>query len=775
MNATNMLYQPLSGDLTVQYHPGEDTRLSENPPRFTWIPAKLEDDRYMLEISSSPEFGPKETKTYGPIPFNFFTPDEALIPGCYYWRYALIDGQGAEGSLSEWSRVRKFEVPAHLPETPLAARAERYEGVRAVHPRLWLQADELEAFRERLNQDAASTGWPEFYEQSVLPWTSRELIAEPAPYPGNKRTAALWRQSYLACQEVLYAIRHLSIAAVVLKDAALKDQAKRWLLHAASWDPDGPTSRDYNDESAFRIAGALAWGYDWQYDELTVDERGLVRERLLQRTRQVAVHVIERSKIHQVPYDSHAVRSLSSVLVPCCIALFDEEPEAREWLDYTVEYYYTLFSPWGGEDGGWAEGPHYWTTGMAYLTEALNLLKNFAGLDVFRRPFFQHTGDFPLYCYSPVASTRASFGDNSSLGDDIIKKVGFNMRQYAGITGNGWYQWYYEQLKDRNPEADDLFYNYGWWDFRFDELMYRHNYPQVPAVEPEGIKPVKWFRDIGWVAMHHQMHKPAEQISLVAKSSRYGSVSHSHGDQGAFLLHAFGEPLAIESGYYIAFNSSMHLNWRRQTHSKNAILIDGRGQFADMNKALNIAAKGEVEDAFHLRDYSYVRMNPTQAYLEHVPYLKQYKREIYFVQNAYFVIVDSVDLEQPARIQWLFHTLYEMELRGQSFHVHGRKADMEGRFVFSSAGDLALTQSDEFTGVDPAEIEGLERHWHLRAETPAAASHRIATLLVPKRHSERGKYVSYFMDDQGFSYNLYFTDNGRTQKIEISKAFKIEN
>lgn len=775
MNATNMLYQPLSGDLTVQYHPGEDTRLSENPPRFTWIPAKLEDDRYMLEISSSPEFGPKETKTYGPIPFNFFTPDEALIPGCYYWRYALIDGQGAEGSLSEWSRVRKFEVPAHLPETPLAARAERYAGIRAVHPRLWLQADELEAFRERLNQDAASAGWPEFYERSVLPWTSRELIAEPAPYPGNKRTAALWRQSYLACQEVLYAIRHLSIAAVVLKDAALKDQAKRWLLHAASWDPDGPTSRDYNDESAFRIAGALAWGYDWLYDELTVDERELVRERLLQRTRQVAVHVIERSKIHQVPYDSHAVRSLSSVLVPCCIALFDEEPEPREWLDYTVEYYYTLFSPWGGEDGGWAEGPHYWTTGMAYLTEALNLLKNFAGLDVFRRPFFQHTGDFPLYCYSPVASTRASFGDNSSLGDDIIKKVGFNMRQYAGITGNGWYQWYYEQLKDRNPEADDLFYNYGWWDFRFDELMYRHNYPQVPAVEPEGIKPVKWFRDIGWVAMHHQMHKPAEQISLVAKSSRYGSVSHSHGDQGAFLLHAFGEPLAIESGYYIAFNSSMHLNWRRQTHSKNAILIDGRGQFADMNKALNIAAKGEVEDAFHLRDYSYVRMNPTQAYLEHVPYLKQYKREIYFVQNAYFVIVDSMDLEQPARIQWLFHTLYEMELRGQSFHVHGRKADMEGRFVFSSAGDLALTQSDEFTGVDPAEIEGLERHWHLRAETPAAASHRIATLLVPKRHSERGKYVSYFMDDQGFSYNLYFTDNGQTQKIEISKAFKIEN
>ncbi|WP_168928987.1 DUF4962 domain-containing protein [Paenibacillus dokdonensis] len=771
MSITNALYQPLSGDLTVQYQPSEEIRLSENPPRFTWIPAKLEDDRYTLEISPSPDFDQGETKVYGPLPYNFFTPDEALPPGIYYWRYALVEGSGADASQSEWSRVRRFEVPDDLPKTPLASRSNRYGEVMSGHPRLWLQPDELEAFSGRVEQDASDMGWQNFYELSVKPWLSRELIPEPAPYPDNKRTAALWRQSYLDCQEMLYAIRHLSIAAIVLKDKELINQAKRWLLHAASWDANGTTSRDYNDESAFRIAGALAWGYDWLYDELTADERELIREKLLHRTRQVAFHVIERSKIHQVPYDSHAVRSLSSVLVPCCIALFDEEPEARDWLDYTVEYYYTLFSPWGGEDGGWAEGPHYWTTGMAYLTEALDLLKNFAHLNVFQRPFFQHTGNFPLYCYSPTTSTRTTFGDNSTLGDDIIKKVGYNIRQYAGITGNGWYQWYFEQLKDRNPEADLMFYNYGWWDFHFDELLYRHNYPVISAVEPSGIEPVKWFRDVGWVAMHHKMHEPNEQISLVTKCSRYGSVSHSHGDQGAFMLHAFGEPLAIESGYYIAFNSSMHLNWRRQTCSKNTILIDGQGQFADMNKALNIAAKGEVEDAFQGKDYAYVRMNPTQAYLEHVPYLKQYKREIYFVQNAYFVIVDSIDLEQPGRIQWLFHTLYEMELKGQSFHVHGRQADMEGRFIFSSAGDLVLTQSDEFTGVDPAEIEGLAKHWHLSAETQAAASHRIATLLVPKHHSERGKYVSYFMDDQGFSFNLYLTDNGRTQKIEIAKAF----
>src|SRR5690606_20815786 len=96
---------------------------------------------------------------------------------------------------------------------------------------------------------------------------------------------------------------------------------KAWLLHVTSWDPDGTTSRDYNDEASFRVTGALAWGYDWLYNELSAEERELVRANLLQRTEQIAFHVIERSKIHHVPFDSHAVRSLSSVLVPGCIAM----------------------------------------------------------------------------------------------------------------------------------------------------------------------------------------------------------------------------------------------------------------------------------------------------------------------------------------------------------------------------------------------------------------------------------------------------------------------
>jgi hypothetical protein len=571
------------------------------------------------------------------------------------------------------------------------------------------------------------------------------------------------------CQEALHAVRHLSVAGVILKDEQIIEKAKEWLMHVSNWDTEGTTSRDYNDEAAFRIAGALAWGYDWLYPYLKDEEREIVKSRLFRRTEQVAFHVMERSKIHHVPYDSHAVRSLSSVLVPCCIALYEEVPEAREWLDYTLEYYSALYTPWGGAEGGWAEGPHYWMTGMAYVIEGINLIKKFNGIDFFKRPFFQKTGDFPLYVYSPD-TIRASFGDHANLGERPGLKVGFNIRQFAGITGDPHYQWFYEQTKQWDTEADDKFFNKGWWDFYFDEMMYLHDYPIIEAKAPSDVPKVKWFQDVDWVAVHTGMNDPEEHIMYLTKSSPFGSISHSHGDQNAFVLHAFGDPLAIHSGYYVAFNSTMHMKWRRQTISKNALLIDGKGQYAEKDKFIAKAAKGKVEAVEEKEDYVYIRANATDAYHYYSPYLKNYVRETYFVHDSYFILIDTVDLNQEAEVDWLLHSLYEPELKHQSFVVNGEKAILQGRFVYSSSGELSLTKHQDFPGVDLEEIEDNPVHYRVQAKSNKASRHRIVTLLQPMKKKEP-KYVSYFMDDQDHGLQFYFTEDGKTFRMELPKVY----
>lgn len=759
------LYQPESNDLTVSYMPDEQTELTENPPRFSWMPAKEDDARYVLQIAQDESFDETTTLTFEDIEYNFFTLEQTLAPGRYYWRYALQEEDGA----SEWSRIRSFVLPKGLPETPLLGKQDRYRHTHGDHPRLWLNKEKIELFRKALFEDEDHCGWKQFYKQSVEPWLKRPLILEPKPYPGHKRVAHLWRQMYMDCQETLYAIRHLSVAGVILQDETLIERAKMWLEHVLEWDVNGTTSRDYNDEAAFRTALAIAWGYDWLHDSLDESTRKKARKVLLERTRQVATHVMERSKIHQVPFDSHAVRALSMVIIPCSISLYGDEDEARKWLDYAVEYFAVLYPPWGGADGGWSEGPMYWTIQMAFVADALNWLKSYTGIDLFKRPFFRNTGNFPLYCYSPD-TVRASFGDQSNLGGRPGLKTAFNMRFFAGITNNRWYQWYYEQVKEYDTEPEKKFFNYGWWDFPFDEMVYRHDYGEIEADKPRQVERVKWFRDIGWVAMHRNMHDPKQHLMLLVKSSPYGSLSHSHGDQNNFVLHAYGEPIAVESGHYVAFNSSMHIEWRRQTRSTNNLLIDGKGQYAGTNKVMQKAAQGQVEEVRDEEDYSYVRMNATAAYAIHVPYLKRIVREVYLVQDECIVIVDQVDLEQEAEVQWLFHTPYKMEINGQKFRTNGKLADMTGQFLYCSAGPLHLSQTDEYTGVDPKEIDGLEREWHLTACTKKAKQHRIVSLLVPFPKGQE-KQISSFIDDQDHGLHVYVTHRGKTVRIEVPKAY----
>jgi len=762
------LDEPRAGRLTVQYGPVSDDVLVENPPRFTWLPVVEEDARYVLRIDTDEAFS--DARTFEDIPLNFFTPPDTLPPGHWFWSYAEWNPE-SRAPASVWSTTRSFELGEGLPEAPLPGRTERYAATGRGHPRLWLDEGTLPAFRAAIDADPDHCGWSRFHERSVLPWLEREIMAEPKPYPNDTRTPPVWRQTYIDLQELMYAIRHLAVGGKVLQDPVLTGRAKRWLLTAAEWNPDGTTSRSYTDEWAYRVTLALAWGYDWLHDELDEEQRTLVRGSLLAHTRQMADHLIHQARCQLFPFDSHAVRSISSVLVPACIAMLHEEPEAREWLDYSIEFLWTLYSPWGDADGGWAEGPHYWMTGMAYLIDAANLLRNYTGLDLYQRPFFQKTADFPLYTKAPD-TRRATFGDDSTMGDLPCLKLGYNARQFAGVTGNGAYQWYFEEILRNDPGTEGEFYNWGWWDLTFDDMVHRHDFPAVEAVPPQPCDALRWFRGVGWVAVQVHPEDPDAHLHFVFKSSSFGSISHSHGDQNAFALAAFGEDLAVNSGYYVAFNSSMHQTWRKQTRSKNAILIDGKGQYAGRDKVQTMQSTGRVLFAEQHEDHVHIRGDATPAYAIESPGVTSVLRDVYIVRNEYFVIVDSIDADEPVTIDWLLHTNGPLQLGKNSFRYSGKRAGFYGETLWSEGGAPTFSQFEGYPGVDPSEIEGLPVGTCMTASFPAAPRHRIATLLVPYPIGAPRR-VFHFLDDQGYDCDLYFTDaEERSFKVTLQKLAK---
>ncbi|MEM7720249.1 MAG: DUF4962 domain-containing protein [Pseudomonadota bacterium] len=766
-DALPLLDEPKAGRLTIQYAPVADTDITENPPRFTWLPVIDDDASYVLRISSDPTFDKAATQVFENIPLNFFTPDVPLSPGEYHWSYATWDANAGKPS-SGWSTTRRFTVGKDLPETPLTRRDVRLAKVTKDHPRLWLTPSKLKDFKKAVKADPTYCTWSTFVEKSVQPWMARDILPEPAGYPNHTRTAPVWRQTYIELQEVWYAIRHLAIGGKVTDDAEMTARAKAWLLEVASWDPMGVTSRAYTDEWAYRVCNALAWGYDWLYHDLSEEERTTVRTALLDRTRDIAEHAIYNAKIHLFPYDSHAVRSVSLTIVPACIALLGdgEDDGTRDWLNYCIEFLFTVYSPWGDSNGGWAEGAQYWMMGMAYLIDAANRLKSYTGIDLYQRPFLQNTGDFPLFCNAPN-TRRASFGDDSALGDLPAIKTALNMRQLAGVTGKGAYQWYCDENLRLNPDTERAFYNWGWWDTNFDELVFQTDFPVVEASPPEG--GLRHFEGIGWVGVQHAMDDPDRHIQFVFKSSPFGSISHSHGDQNAFCLAAYGEDLAIQSGYYVAFNSTMHRNWRRQTRSKNAILINGKGQYAEKDKAKAMTATGRIVAAEERDDHVFVHGDATAAYQSLSPEVTRAEREVYFVRNDYFVIVDKVDASAPVTIDWLLHANAPFELGKTSFRNTGERAGFYGQVVWSEAGKPEIRQFTDFPEVDPSEYEGLPVSTCLTAHYPAAKRHRIATLLVPYR-LEAPKRIFNFMDDQGYDADLYFTDaDENTFKVVLKK------
>ena len=755
MSATKLplLDEPKAGRLTIQYSPTADTDVTENPPRFMWIPVVDDDARYALRLSTDPDFSNGNTQVFENLPLNFFTPDTTLEPAQYHWSYATWDGDAVA---SAWSTTRSFTIAEGLAETPLPSRKTRLEHVALDHPRLWMTNDRLSDFVDAVKADPEYCTWSTFYAKSVLPWMDRDIIREPAGYPDHQRTAPIWRQTYIDLQEVWYAIRHLAIGGRVTGDAAMTARAKEWLLETAGWDPMGVTSRAYTDEWAYRVCNALAWGYDWLHQDLSEDERATVRTALLERTRDIAEHAILNAKIHLFPYDSHAVRSVSLVIVPACIALLgdDENDDARDWLNYSIEFLSTVYSPWGDSDGGWAEGTHYWMMGIAYLIDSANRLKSYIGLDLYKRPFFQNTGDFPLFCKAPN-TRRATMGDDSTMGDLPCVKTGLNLRQFAGATGNGAYQWYCDENLRTNPGTEMAFYNWGWWDTNFDELVFQTDFPVVEATPP--VSGLRHFKGIGWVGVQHAMDDPDSHIHFVFKSSQFGSISHSHGDQNSFCMSAFGEDMAIQSGHYVAFNSSMHRTWRRQTRSKNAILINGKGQYAEKDKSKAMAATGRILAAETHEDHYLIRGDATGAYQSLSPEVIRAEREIYFVRNSYFVIIDKVDAETPVTVDWLLHANNAYDLGKSSFRNTGNKAGFYGQVVWSEGGKPKISQDTGFADVDTADYEGLPVSTVLKAHYPAAKRHRIATLLVPYK-LDAPKRIFNFMDDQGYDADLYFTD-----------------
>jgi len=235
------------------------------------------------------------------------------------------------------------------------------------------------------------------------------------------------------------------------------------------------------------------------------------------------------------------------------------------------------------------------------------------------------------------------------------------------------------------------------------------------------------------VAFRTDLLRGDRDVMLLFKSSPYGAFNHSHADQNAFILNAFGEPLAISAGYYNWYHSPHHLGFTLQSKSKNTILVDGEGQWRKGGEK-DITCNGHIIAFQDTPAYGYASGDAAPAYDGK---LLRFDRHVVFVrphapiETGYFVIFDDLESPTESTFTWQLHAQEKMEIAGQ--RIVSRKNHAELVVTLLSPTDLAITQTDAWPAVE-GRYADRPRQWHLYASTPGRARvGRFVSVLLPHR------------------------------------------
>jgi hypothetical protein len=634
-------------------------------------------------------------------------------------------------------------------------------------PRTLVLAGKADAFRAYCTTGEGAKAFARIRADLDRTYLTAPFPAEPVTYGDpspSKRTSDMadtWRAQQDTTGRISAIAEAATLCWIVTGEEKYFAKAREILLGESAWhfEPDwkagavpGATDIYYNDEAHFRLWRKLPLVYDQLRAKLSPDDRRTILahfktrgDRSVAWIRRAKVQDIRRNSL-DIDAESHPVRFMAMTALTA-LALWDDLPEARDWWAFAYTFYRDQFSPWGGDDGGWAEGNAYWRGTFEHASFQDTLLSLGDPL-AYSSAFWQNSPYFCLYNVQPYLHTI--FGDASNAGHFNLEPATADYFDHmARVTQNGFFRAYAELCTDQRPRPIDKgLANLDRTYPTAAEFLIRNfiaSGKPLPAARPlSQLPPDRYFADIGWVALHSALGDPANDIQVTFKSSPYGSFSHSHADQNAFIVNAFGESLAINSAYREYHNSPHHDQWTRQTKSKNAVLIDGVGE-----KPRDKSANGHITRFEQKPRYDWVTGDATAAYAraqQNSARVQRVTRDLVFIDRRYLIIRDHVVLATPGKVSWLLH--------GEQ-HIDWNPADatatIRGEVAALSAKLLArgTTWSGAVTNkfpvpVDPKYVQGeagagyVTGTWHDQAHFTAetvepAKEFVIYAVLWPKR------------------------------------------
>ena len=735
----------------VGYRPADGAATPLNPPSWIWL-HEPGAQTYAVQWARQRDF--TDAQTAAGFPWNTYTHDQPLAPGTWFWRYRFANKQG---EASNWSQPRSTVVPAGAVAFPMPTRAQQQERVPAGHPRLFLRPEDLPRLRElAAGREAERFG-------RLRKEADRLLQTGPTPEPEhmgsarNKEDAEAvkyWWPNRVQTEKACLEAETLAFVYLLTQDRKYGEAARRWVLHLASWNPDGPTNFKLNCEAGKPMLYRPARAYDWAWDMFTPEDGAKIRASTQRRLKDAweSGEVGGGTGHLNRPFNSHGNRVWHKV-GEAGLAFLGEIPEAATWLDYAVNKFYSCYPIWSDDDGGWHEGVSYWSGYMGKAVWWLQVAQSALGIDGLKKPFFAQVGDYPLYV-TPPNSPNSGFGDLSYRPPS---------------TGIGGFMEYHIRMKGSQPDGGHAAY-WRWWTEQWKMkgeggilgFLYAAKLPALPAAKPPtGLPPSKVFRGIGVASLHTTLLDARDDVHLLFKSSPFGTQSHGHNPHNIFQLNAYGESLLTTCTYRDLHGSKFHYNWVHSTVAHNGVLVNGEGQIKH-----TAAPHGRIAGFKFTPEWDWIVGDATDAYGGR---LTRFRRHVAFVKGdaPFLVLYDELAAREPSTFQFMLHALkpFTVDDRAAQLSVEQPNAGVTVKYL--SPTPLAFRQWDGFA---PKPTREFPNQWHVEAGTQEKRMEiGLLTILVPYR---AGKAVAWQAErvETGTSLGARVVLDGQTTVVTFSKS-----
>lgn len=535
-----------------------------------------------------------------------------------------------------------FSAVSAEPAGPARANAKEramLKTLKAGHPRVLFTGADLDRVRALLEIDAGARSARDTVLKQADDIFPQKLVEHVLIGPRllSQSRRALWR------------VQTLGMAYHLTGERKYFDRARREMLAAAGFPDWNPAH--FLDTA--EMTNALGIGYDCFYDELSPEDRAVIRNAIVKNGLLPGLSIYEK-KFWWTASAFNWNQVCNGGMLVGALAIAGEEPDlAARIVSFAVNSLPIAMKSYA-PDGAWAEGPGYWGYATSYNVYALAALHNALGTDfgLSNQKGFADCGMFRLHCTGPF-DRAFNFADSAEVGGKEPVLFWLSRRFNKPL-----YAWMERAYSDEMSALDLLWY------------------------DPRGIGPKSahvpldaFFTGVNCVFMRSAWEDP--NALFVGFKGGDNAANHSHLDLGTFVLDALGQRWVVDLGRddynlpgYWDIAKERWSYYRLATAGQNTLSLNAQNQ--------SLTAKGPITAFSSSPDAPFAIADLSAGYKG---IASSVRRGLAMPGRRSVIVQDEISAPEPVDISWRIHTRASVSANGKTAILSQEGRTLEARLL----------------------------------------------------------------------------------------------